>query len=231
MPTAATNRSSLFRQILSTRISMSSPWDYGACRWKRTPSKATVTRTNSSKRRGARWKTCSARVPVMHSRSPPRRRWPSHRKQAPRRAPSRSPQNGKCINPQANEAGASSPSLRTPQRGNQPDRNPEVTVLPSHHLKPGEILRASAAGSPQRIAPGKFRDFREEVSRLERNLRRRPAHTHRKRSTLAHFQWQGAGLEFELDKRDGKRGRLAFRAGDFHGRRARSQVLGRKHHE
>src|ERR1700682_2236096 len=120
---------------------------------------------------------------------------------------------------------------RTIQRRHQPDRNQEATILLPHDLKPGKILPASAAHGSHRIAPRKFRDLRREVPRLKRNLRRCPAHSHRNGAMLARFQWRRVGSEFEPDKCDGKRWRLALRAGDFHNRAARMQVRGRKYDE
>src|SRR5260370_40943772 len=97
---------------------------------------------------------------------------------------------------------------RTSEGRHQPDGNQEVSVLPSDHFKLGKILLASAARAPHRIAFGKFRDFWREIPRLERNLRGRPPHTHRKRSIFARFQWRRVSFKLEPDKRNGKRRRL-----------------------
>src|SRR6202022_2159794 len=75
----------------------------------------------------------------------------------------------------------------------QPDRNQEVSVLPSDHFKLAEILLASAARASHRIASGKFRDFWRKIPRLKPNFRSRPPYPHRKPSTLAWFQWRRVG--------------------------------------
>src|SRR5260370_12831790 len=120
---------------------------------------------------------------------------------------------------------------RTSEGRYEPDRNQEVSALPSDDVKFAKILRSTAARSPHRIASGKFRYCRREIPRLERNLRGRPPYTHRKLSMLARFQWRRVGFKLEPDKRNGKRRRLAFRAGDFHRRAAGLQIRRRKHHE
>ncbi len=68
-----------------------------------------------------------------------------------------------------------------------------------------------------------------QVPRFERNPGRRPADTHGKRPMLARFQGGRVGFEIQPDKRDGKQGRLPFRAGNLHRRGAGLQVLRRKH--
>src|SRR6266704_6648250 len=121
------------------------------------------------------------------------------------------------------------PRQHAPEDGYQSDRNQEAAILPPHYFKPAKIVLASAAWGSHRIAPGEFRDSRGQVSRLERNLRRRSANSYRERSVLAGFQRRWICFEFEPDKRHGKRRRLALSAGNFQRSAAGLQLRWRKH--
>src|SRR5258705_7955728 len=90
---------------------------------------------------------------------------------------------------------------RVPEGRYQTDGNQEAAVVPPHYFKPGEILRAAAGCGSYRIASEELRDFRSQIPRLKRNLRRRAAYAYRKLPMLARFQWRGVGFQIEPDKR------------------------------